>query len=230
MVRAEDSGDSAALSAITAARGGDWPQAYARAGQSKDGVLLKIVRWLDYTRPTPGSRFAEVAADWLKRHLPIGGVGKARAAQILLNRGKTEAGTAALRAAWIEGDFNVADERSFQVRYSGVLRAEDHQKRLDRLIWDGLTDAVRHMLPLVSAEYRLAAEARLALAGDAANGEALLAKVPAQLRSDPGVAFEEARWRRKKNNYEAAAQLLLAHADSPVRPAAWWGEDRKSVV
>ena len=255
MARAEDSPDSAALSAIAAARTGDWPQAYTRANQGKDALLPKIVRWLDYTRPTPGSRFAElaafidqnpdwpqqkklqrraeealtaesddVAADWLKRHPPLGGVGKARAAQIMLNRGNAEAGTAALRAAWIEGDFNAADERSFLVRYWGMLRPEDHQKRLDRLIWDGLTDAARHMLPLVSADYRLAAEARMALASDSANGEALLAKVPAQLRSDPGVAFEEARWRRKKNNYEAAAQLLLAHGDSPVRPVAWWSE------
>ena len=255
MARAEDSPDSAALSAIAAARTGDWPQAYARANQTKDALLPKIVRWLDYTRPTPGSRFAElaafidqnpdwplqkklqrraeealtaesddVAADWLKRHPPIGGVGKARAAQIMLNRGSTDSGTAGVRAAWIDGDFNVSDERSFLVRYWGTLRQEDHQKRLDRLIWDGLTDAARHMLLLVSADYRLAAEARMALASDAANGEALLAKVPAQLRSDPGVAFEEARWRRKKNNYEAAAQLLLAHADSPVRPVAWWAE------
>jgi len=253
IARAEDNADSAA---ITAARTGDWPQAYAKAGQAGDGgLLLKIVRWLDFTRPTPGGRFAElaafidqnpewplqkklqrraeealigendeIAADWLKRHPPIGGVGKARAAQILLNRGNAEAGTAALRAAWIDGDFTVADEHAFLVRHYGMLRPEDHEKRLDRLIWDGLTDAARHMLPLVPADYRLAAEARLALAGDAANGEALLAKVPAQWRSDPGVAFEEARWRRKKNNYEAAAQLLLAHADSPARPAAWWGE------
>src|SRR5204863_300324 len=80
------------------------------------------------------------------------------------------------------------------------------------------------MLRLVPADYRLAAEARLALAADAGNGEALLAKVPAQWRSDPGVAFEEARWRRKKNQYDAAAQLLLAHAESPMRPSAWWGE------
>ena len=253
---AEDSVDPAALAAVTAARAGDWPQAYAKAGQLNDGgLVLKIVRWLDYTRPTTGGRFAElgafidqnpdwplqkkllrraeealtaenddVAADWLKRHPPIGGVGKARAAQILLNRGKTEAGTAAIRAAWIDGDFNVSDERSFHARYSGMLRAEDHEKRLDRLIWDGNVDAARHMLPLVPADYRLAAEARLALAADAANGEALLAKVPAQLRSDAGVAFEEARWRRKKNQYDAAAQLLLAHADSPIRPTAWWGE------
>src|SRR6185437_4531789 len=41
---------------------------------------------------------------------------------------------------------------------------------------------------------------------------------------DPGLAFEEARFRRKKDNYDAAAQLLLAHPDNPVRPAAWWNE------
>jgi len=256
IAQAEETADPGALAAIIAARMGDWPQAYAKAGQATDGGLaLKIARWLDYSRPTSGGRFAElaafidqnpdwplhkkllrraeealtgenddVAADWLKRHPPIGGVGKARAAQILLNRGNTEAGTAAIRAAWIDGDFNAADERAFLVRHWGMLRHEDHEKRLDRLIWDGLTDAARHMLPLVPADYRLAAEARLALAADAANGEALLAKVPAQWRSDPGVAFEEARWRRKKNQYDAAAQLLLAHAESPMRPSAWWGE------
>lgn len=256
IAQAEENADPGALAAIGAARMGDWPQAYAKAGQVTDGGLaLKIVRWLDYSRPTSGGRFAELAAfidqnpdwplhkkllrraeealtgenddvasDWLKRHPPIGGVGKARAAQILLNRGNTEAGTAAMRAAWIDGDFNAADERAFLVRHGGMLRHEDHEKRLDRLIWDGLTDAARHMLPLVPADYRLAGEARLALAADAANGEALLAKVPAQWRSDPGVAFEEARWRRKKNQYDAAAQLLLAHAESPMRPSAWWGE------
>jgi len=255
--RAEDNADAAEIAAITAARSGDWPQAYAKAGQVRDGGLTaKIVRWLDYTRPTTaGGHFSElaafidqnpdwplqkrlqrraeealtgesdqVAAAWFKRHPAIGGVGKARAAQILLNRGNNEAGTAAIRAAWVDGDFTVADEHSFLARYSGMLRPEDHQKRLDRLIWDGLTDAARHMLPLVSADYRLAAEARLALAADAPNGEALLAKVPSNLRSDPGVAFEEARWRRKKNQYDAAAQLLLAHAESPVRPTAWWAE------
>src|SRR4029077_3971146 len=150
----------------TGARGpGAGPKAYTRANQGKDALLPKIVRWLDYTRPTPGSRFAElaafidqnpdwaqqkklqrraeealtaesddVAADWLKRHPPLGGVGKARAAQIMLNRGNAEAGTAALRAAWIEGDFNAADERSFLVRYWGMLRPEDPQTPLARLV------------------------------------------------------------------------------------------------
>ena len=47
----------------------------------------------------------DAVAAWLKRHPPLSGFGKVRAAEIVLNRGKTEAGTAALRTAWIEGDF-----------------------------------------------------------------------------------------------------------------------------
>ena len=247
--------DGAALAAITAARGGDWNQAYAQAGQSGDPLTQKIVRWLDYTRSSPGGRFAEIAgfigrnpdwplsktlrrraedamasesddtaADWLKRHPPVSGVGKARAAEIMINRGSRDAGTAALRAAWIEGDFTLAQERGLLVRFAATLRPVDHQKRFDRLMWDGQTDAARRMLALVPADHRAAAEARLALAGNAANLDAVLAKVPAPLRSDPGLAFEEARWRRKKDDYDAAARLLLAHDDTPVRPALWWSE------
>src|SRR5260370_19761160 len=67
IARAED---GAALAAVAAARSGDWAQAYAQAGQSPDALALKIVRWLDYTRSSPGGRFAEIAgfieqnSDW----------------------------------------------------------------------------------------------------------------------------------------------------------------------
>jgi soluble lytic murein transglycosylase len=254
-VRADGAADSAGVAAITAARGGDWNQAYAQASQSGDPLTQKIIRWLDYTRSNPGGRFPEIAgfieenhdwplrktlkrraedamasesddtaADWLKRHPPVSGAGKARAAEIMINRGSVSAGTTALRAAWIEGDFTLAQERGLLVRFSAALRPEDHQGRFDRLMWDGQPDAARRMLALVPADYRAVAEARLALAGNAANIDAVLGRVPAQLRADPGLAFEEARWRRKKDDYEAAARLLLAHDDTPVRPALWWSE------
>jgi len=166
----------------------------------------------------------EVAGDWLKRHPPISGAGKARAAEIMINRGDTAAGTAALRAAWVEGDFTAAEERTLLERFAASLRPEDHERRLDRLLWDRESDAARRMLGLVSADYGALATARLALAGDVANPAAILMKVPAALHGDPGLAFEEARWWRKKDNYDAAAQLLLAHDDTPVRPDLWWHE------
>ena len=253
--RADDAPDSAALAAIAAARGGDWPKAYADAQQSRDKVATKIVRWLDYTRTGPSGRFAEiadfiaqnpdwplaktlrrraeqamggesddVAADWLKRYPPITAIGKVRAAELVINRGDATAGAAALRAAWIDGDFTPAEERSLLARFSATLRPEDQQKRLDRLLWDGEADAARRMLPLVSADWRALAEARLAVAGDVKNIDAMLAAVPGPLRADPGLAFEEARFQRKKDNSAAAAQLLLSHPDNPVRPAGWWSE------
>jgi len=247
--------ERAALAAVNAARGGEWTKAYSEAGQSKDPLVQKIVRWLDYTKSSPGGRFAEIAsfieqnpdwplrktllrraeealagesddtaADWLMRHPPINGAGHARAAEIMINRGNAEAGTTALRTAWAQGDFTLPEEQALLARFYDRLRPEDHRRRLDRLLWDGQTDAARRMLTLVPADYRSVAEARLALIGDAANLDAVLAKVPAQLRADPGLAYEEARWRRRKDDYDSAAQLLLAHDDNPTRPDLWWAE------
>jgi soluble lytic murein transglycosylase len=247
--------DNPALAAVAAARSGEWAQAYAHAGQSTDPLVLKVVRWLDYTRSGSEGRFSEIAgfieqnpdwplhrvmrrraeeamasesddtaAEWLKRHPPVSGAGKTRAAEIMIDRGNIEAGTAALRAAWVEGDFTAAEETALSARFAATLRPEDHQQRFDRLVWDGQIDAARRMLPLLSADYAALAAARLAMASDMANPAAVLMRVPSQLHTDPGLAFEEARWWCKRDNYDAAAQLLLAHDDTPVRPDLWWGE------
>src|SRR5258708_8969127 len=68
--------EPAALAAVNAARSGEWTKAYAEAGQSKDPVVQKAVRWLDYTRANPSGRFAEISSfieqnpDWpLRRTL-----------------------------------------------------------------------------------------------------------------------------------------------------------------
>ena len=246
--------DDAADSAVASARGDDWTKAYAQAGQSKDPLALKLVRWLDFTRGSPGGRFGEiagfidqnpdwplqttlrrraemalasesdeVAASWLKRNPPISGFGRARAAELAIRRGDVAAGTAALRQAWVEGDFGAVEERALLARSNGKLRPEDHRKRLDRLLWDSQADAARRMLPLVAAEYRDLAEARLALAADSSKATNLLAKLPEQLRNDRGLVFEQARWHRKKDKNDTAAQLLLG-LGAPRLPAAFWGE------
>ena len=255
-----DADRSAAVAAITAARAGDWAQAYAAAGRSTDPLPAKIVRWLDYTRSNVAGRFAdiasfiernpswpgqkilrrqaeqalagqsdEVAAAWLKRFPPVSAVGKARAAAIMIAQGDTAGGLAALRQAWIAGDFSAADERDFLARYGANIRPEDDAKRLDRLLWDRQTEAAKRMLPRVSADARTEALARLALYARAANAGTLVAAVPAALRSDPGLVFDIVHWDRHNDQNEAAAQLLLAHPDNPVRPEYWAGE-RETVA
>jgi soluble lytic murein transglycosylase len=165
-----------------------------------------------------------VAAEWLKRYPPISAAGRVREADIMLNAGDLAGGTEALRATWVGADFGPLDERNFLSRYAAAIRPEDHARRADRLLWDGQSDAARRMLPVLPPDYRALAEARLALAAQASNADALAARVPGQLRSDPGLVYEQLRARRKKDMTDAAVQILLAQPGDLVRPAAWWAE------
>ena len=165
-----------------------------------------------------------VAAEWFKRYPPVSPTGKIREAEMMMNSGDLEGGAAALRATWIAADFGPLDEKNFLARHSASLRPQDHVQRIDRLLWDGQSEAAHRMLGNLPPDYRLLAEARLALSAQAANAEALVARVPAQLRSDPGLVFEQLRWRRKKDMTDAAVQILLAQRNDLVRPAAWWAE------
>jgi len=245
----------ATRAALAAAQAGDWNRAYAEVAPIGDPLPLKILHWMDYSRPGAPGRFPDiaefieknadwprqkalrkhaeealagesdsVAADWFKRLPPVSAVGKVRGAEILLNSGDLEEGVAALRTVWIDGDFGPLDERNFLTRHSAALRAEDNEKRLDRLLWDAQHDAARRMLPLVPTDWRELGEARLALATQAANAEVVAARVPAKLRADQGFTYEELRWRTRKDMVSAAVRILLSQPGDLVRPAAWWAE------
>ena len=152
----------------------------------------------------------EVAAAWFKRYPPLSAAGQVRAAEILLNAGDIAGGAAALRAVWVNGDFNALDEKSFLAAHGAAIRPEDDENRLDRLLWAGKTEAARRMLSRVPPDYRALAEARLALALQAPAADLLVARVPAQLRADSGLLYEELRWRREKEMTDAAV-------DDPAR-------------
>ena len=249
-----DADRATAVAAIAAARAGDWTKAYTAAGRSANPLPMKIVKWLDYSRSSITGRFGDVsvfieqnpgwpsqkvlrrqaetalsgendqtAADWLKRYPPVSAMGRARAAATQMARDPA-AGQTALRQVWIDGDFNINDEHDFLARYGANIRPEDNVKRLDRLLWDRQTEAARRMLPLVPPDYRTVGIARLALYAKAGDADKLVAQVPAELRGDPGLVFDVVHWERRNDQYDAAAQILLAHPDNPVRPANWAGE------
>jgi soluble lytic murein transglycosylase len=208
---------------------------YARPGAP--GRFPDIVEFIEKNPDWPGQKalrkHAEealvgesdnTAADWFEHYPPISAAGRVREAEIMLNSGDLAGGTGALRATWIGTDFGPLDEKNFLAHHSTVIRPEDHIKRVDRLLWEGQTEAAHRMLPLLAPAYRIVAEARLALAAQSSNATALVARVPPQLHSDPGLVFEQLRARRKKDMTDAAVQILLAHPGDLVRPTAWWNE------
>ncbi len=165
-----------------------------------------------------------VAAAWFRRHPPISAAGQVRAAEIVVNSGDIAGGTAALRAAWVNGDFNALDQKNFIASHGAAIGPQDDEDRLDRLLWDGKVEQARRMLVLVAPDYRALAEARLALALRAPAADLLVARVPAPRQTDTGLLFDELRWRREKDMTDAAVAILRAAPGDPLHPDAWWHE------
>ncbi|MBX9635520.1 MAG: lytic transglycosylase domain-containing protein, partial [Magnetospirillum sp.] len=172
------------------------------------------------TAATPNDRVLA----WFKEHDPVtvdGGMAYARA---LLAIGQQDKAIRLIRDTWGDGGFGIMQERQFLTLFSDYLRAEDHWRRLDRLLWDKQDGPAGRMLLKVSAGYRAVAQARLALQDGKSNPEPLLAQIPKELRDDPGLIYDRVRWRRQKDLDEDAIDLLSHPARNKVRPDLWWQE------
>ena len=87
------------------------------------------------------------------------------------------------------------------------------------------------MLPLLSADEKKKAEARLAVFMNAKNSSQLIAKLPAEAQAEWGVAMQMAQALRRQKKDEEAWKILLAEpvATVTVKPDGWWQERRASA-
>ena len=166
---------------------------------------------------------------WFDRFPPRTGPGKQRLAEALIADGETDAGIRLLREAWIDGDFPRDLERRFLKRHRNALGAEDHNRRLDRLLWDERADAARRQLRRAGKAERRLGEARLRLMQRRRGVDWAIRQVPDRLRSHPGLVFERIRWRRLAGKHAGARELLLDRPAELVRPGKWWPEQSYQI-
>lgn len=161
---------------------------------------------------------------WFDGKDPVSTEGWVQLARALVASGDKEKAGAVIRDIWINRNFAKRPEKTFYKRYRRYLSAEDHVKRLDRLLWEGRNWPVRRMLWKVKPGLRALAEARLMLRHRFGNVDTAIAKIPKELLDDPGLIYERLRWRRRKGRYEQSLELLLPPPDNLVRPDMWWQE------
>ncbi len=161
---------------------------------------------------------------WFANSEPRSTQGRMRLIVALQNSGRTEEAVAYIRKTWVEANFGTDQEREFLKIHGGQLRKQEHQARVDRLLWDGRGPEAERMLKLVDKGYQLVAQARIQLRGMGSGAEAALRKVPKEYVNDPGLIYERVRWRRRKELDVEARQLLLTPPKELVRPDAWWAE------
>lgn len=164
--------------------------------------------------------------DWFEDYPPQTGPGMAALARAYKDRGLDIKAEEVASQAWLEGTFTRAQERAFLRTFGDQFTQDDHQARLERLLWDGHANSARRMLSRVSRDYRRLAEARIALFTRAYGVDSAISKVPASLKNDPGLIYDRMKWRRKRGRYADAAELLDGPGLDATRPDLWWTERR----
>ena len=161
--------------------------------------------------------------DWFSANSPLTAEGVLAYGKLLMTAGQVEKATPLLRSAWINDSFSADQEQEFLASFSSVLRDEDQIARLDHLLWERQGNA-RAQLARVNLSYQSLGKARLALASNASNAEALASAVPEPLRSDPGLIYDLEHYYRTHDQDDQAIALLNHPLRNKSHADLWWNE------
>ena len=146
-------------------------------------------------------------------------------------QGRQADAQALIRHAWRDKPFEADTQARMLARFGQMLTPDDNARRLDILLYGQQGPAARAMMDLVSPDLRAEAEARLALRADRNDAPAYVDRVPAALQGDPGLAFERARYYRKRNLETVAVQYLKAlPTDLPPEVCASIWPERRALM
>lgn len=154
---------------------------------------------------------------------PTTGDGAMAMAMALQTQGQDALAKAVVRYAWDNLVFEADTQQQMLARFSDALTSEDHVKRAELLLYGPQGPAARALLPLLPADQRALAEARIALRSNAKNANDLVNRVPAPLQDNGGLVFEKAL-RATRGDQDAVAMRLAG--DLPRAPGFEDGDQR----
>ena len=144
------------------------------------------------------------------RHAPLPTSGRARYALALASLDRPEAHEVA-REAWRSGTMSGPAELYMQGLFGSRFAPEDHDARMDALLWQGNYEAASRHVMRVSPAYRDTAQARLALLQGSTPQQAGL-RLPADAMRDAGYVYNLTRYYRNSGQPYEAVNLLASRA------------------
>jgi soluble lytic murein transglycosylase len=196
-------------------------------------------RFLNYNEGWPSETSLRAAAEKAMRpgenaalvlgfyHLkkPASGGGWARYADALASVNRTSEAIDAAKHAWASGDLSAADEAYILARFGASLTPEDHNARVDALLFSkDPTDAAR-LLAWTTADRRAAFAARIAMQQRAPDTEALFQAARHRIGADAGLLMDRLRYLRDGGNENLARQLAAQphqFTERPADPERWY--------
>jgi soluble lytic murein transglycosylase len=168
--------------------------------------------------------------DWFSVEPPETPQGAMALAAAYQSLGRTADAKTLIASWWRQHIFEVDEQTKMRARFSAFLTPGDDDARLSTLLYGTQGPAARAMLELVTPDQRALGEARIALRADRNDAPQLVDMVPANLQSDPGLAFDRARYYRKRDLDVVAVSYLknfpTALPDNPEAQSFIWTERR----
>ncbi len=180
----------------------------------EDAMRRNAERAMDNGGWSPG-----VAASYFRRFPPLTGTGQLRFAEALAAINARDDANAAARAAWRQGTLPASDETRLLGSFSGALTPDDHDARMDALLWAGATGSAQRQLSFVSTAKRDMFAARLAYRTRAPDAALLAATTQDRFSNDAGYIADRANWLTNTNNWGSARALLAQPRVLVSRPA-----------
>ena len=148
----------------------------------------------------------EALVRFFDAHPPLSNSARARYALALASLRRPEAQAVALEA-WRAGSMSSSAEAYMVGLFGQAFSAEDHDARMDALLWQGDREAATRQLGNVSPAYRAMAQARLSLLRGTLPEEAGIS-VPQGAMGDSGYIYNLARYYRTSGQLPSAISLL----------------------
>ncbi|GAA0663491.1 soluble lytic murein transglycosylase [Sphingomonas insulae] len=158
------------------------------------------------------------AAAYFTRFPAQTGAGLTAQARALQALGRGTEAQAAARAAWRKGGLSANDEAMVLTGFAGALTPDDHDARMDALLWQNATGVAARQIAYTSPARRPIFEARLAFRTNAANAADLAMRTQDQYASDPGYVADRATWLRNTGASPTARSWLARPRALASRP------------
>ena len=127
-------------------------------------------------------------------------------AQALAQTGDRDGANEAARDAWTTRILAGPGEATLLGAFPGAFRPEDYDKRMDMLLWRGVTSAAQRIDPYISPAKRPLLDARLAFLINSHDAAGRDSAASASDRSDPGFIAARAAWLINTRQLAAARQ------------------------
>ena len=168
----------------------------------------------------PGVDSASAIIAFFRRFPPQSPTAFLRYAEALDEQDRRDEAADAARSAWTGGALSTEDEARLLTRFGSVLTLGDHDRRMDKLLWQRATPAATRQIGLTSPTKRPLFDVRLALLTKAADAPDRLAYATASLRADPGFFADYMWWLRNTGQSAVARQILRNNTSLSAFPSA----------